>query len=116
MELRRRRRTYREILHILRERCGLQISLAALHKYIRRQRKAGSAVRAAAGTRQPEPQREEPSGDEPVSPPKAPASAKSREEVWQRIAALKRRRPEPEPEEPVFRYAPDKPLTLVDGK
>jgi hypothetical protein len=112
MELRRRRRTYREILHILRERCGLQISLAALHKYIGRRRKTGSAGHVA-GAGQPMPWKMNATEEPPRGKPDKPAPASTPDEVRERIAALRRRRPEPESIKQVFEYNPDQPLHLV---
>src|SRR5437660_11207065 len=93
-ELRRRRRTYREIAEVLAEKCDLRISATAVHNFVRRhlRRKPNRQMRRSAlsisrveispnkvrisAAKANDPERKEPARDE---------------EVWQRIAELKRR-------------------------
>ena len=113
MELRRRRRTYREIQQILRERCRIQISISTLHEYLKIRRRTGGTVRDAEGPRHPRPQGMRTSKERPItSAYDKPTESISTDEIRQRIAALKQSRPEPAPEKPIFHYDPNKPLTL----
>lgn len=115
IELRRRKRTYREILDVLAEKCNLPISISTLHDFVRMKaeeaRKVAKVLRTAAqGARD---------DDRGVASPRAPTpkmaeTRPSDEEVRRRIAALKAR-PKPAPEEPSkqFEYNPDEPLRLI---
>jgi IS30 family transposase len=115
MELRRRKRTYREILDVLAEKCDLPISISTLHDFVRMKakeaRKAAKVLRTTAQGARAE--------DRGSAPPRAaaPKMAEDRpsdEEVRRRIAALKAR-PKSAPAEPSkqFEYNPDEPLRLL---
>ena len=110
-ELRRRGRTYREIKHILAEKCGIQVSVSTLHGFMGVQSRA----------------RKEPAKRRPIEPPKVSLRAvtlKPKElnatkqmkaqidEVQRRIAGLKLRS-EPANASPAqFKYDPNEPLRV----
>jgi hypothetical protein len=105
--LRRRGRTYRDVVEILSERCQLQVSISTLHDFLRARsrRNKNSARRIAgdgliAGTIPPRA-----AGGESVQKPS--------EEVRQRITALKARRPVTTPSRDDFHFDPDEPLRLI---
>ena len=45
LELRRRNRTYREILQILADRCQIQVSISTLHDFLRAQQRIDSKMK-----------------------------------------------------------------------
>jgi len=115
IELRRRKRTYREILNVLAEKCDLPISISTLHDFVRMKakeaRKAGNVLRTAAPRA-----RDDNHGAAALraATPKTAEDRPSDEEVRRRIAALKAR-PKSAPVEPSkqFEYNPDEPLRLL---
>ena len=105
--LRARGRSYREIVTILRDRCGLQVATHTVFHFVRAraQQTGGPRPRRRplpAGVRCPAP-----TGPAPVSP--SPGS----EDVWARIAAAKRRAPASTAEPKAFAYDGTEPLQLM---
>jgi hypothetical protein len=107
-ELRHRKRTYRDIVDILAKNCRLRVSISTLHDFVRARarRKRHSAGRIATGTR--------------IATPIAPKAKilksgqnPSDEEVRQRIAAFKARKPVAAPSLNDFHFDPDEPLRLI---
>jgi IS30 family transposase len=115
IELRRRKRTYREIVDVLAEKCNLRISISTLHDFVRAKtkeaRKAAKLRRATAVH----------AGNENRgTPPLCASTLKSKEdrptddEIRRRIAAVKQRpRPIPTDSSGDFQYNPDEPLRLI---
>lgn len=115
VELRRRKRTYREILDVLAEKCNLRVSISTLHDFVRA--KAKEAKRAAKVLRTTVPQAEDKNQgalSPEVSRPKLTADRPSDDEIRRRIAALRQRpRAIPADSSGGFQYNPDEPLRLV---
>jgi len=112
--LRRRKYTYREIRQILYEKCQVRISVSTLHDFLRTRKKATRAVRTTDVKISQKPQGKAVS--ERTSIPEEngkSASISSSDEIRQRIARLKQRPPQPEPNKCIFEYDPDQPLRLV---
>lgn len=105
--LRARGRSYREIVTILRERCGLRVAVHTVYHFVRAEK---PGVRRAS--------RPQPSGLVP-RPSKAGASSlplpsDAPEDVWTRIAAVKQRAPASQAGEPkAFAYDENTPLQLI---
>ena len=112
-ELRRRGRSYQEITHILRDRCGVTAGVHSVYNFVRVREKAerksrtrqNSGPGSAETARSPEPA----TGVYPK--PRPPA----RDEAWKNIEALRQRRRDAPGEEKVFVYDEDEPLRLVRG-
>jgi len=108
-ELRRRGRTYREIVRILAEKCQLQVSRSTVNDFVlvRYRAKRKSPKRRSPGSRE----------ITSLSPTVATEGARKQEdaprnEVWQRINTLKLR-PRTSPKGPdQFHYDPNEPLRL----
>ena len=112
-ELRRRGRTYREIAHILAEKCQLRAAASTVNRFLRK--------RKVARAKPPTPLT--PKSDKTVSVTTRAATERvassnpqeqrlSDDEVQQRIAALKLK-PAPAQSSPdLFRYDPNEPLHL----
>jgi hypothetical protein len=101
-------RSYREIVAILRERCGLRVALHTLHHFVRAQERKNSARRRPR-RRTSEPVRR-PSGAGASSSPLSPDGS---EDVWTRIAAVKQRAPASAAEPKAFAYDENEPLQLI---
>jgi IS30 family transposase len=106
--LRARRRSYREIVTILRERCGLRVSTHTVYHFVR--------VRAQKkGARRPP--RRQPSGPvqraSEAGASSSPCSPDRPEDVWRRIAAVKRRMPASAAEPKAFEFDEHEPLQLM---
>ncbi len=115
IELRRRKRTYREILEVLAEKCSLQISISTLHDFVRvktrEERKAAKLLRATARLIGDHNRAAAPSH---VAKPTLNADRPTDEEVRRRIAALKARpKPAPVSSSDDFQFNPDEPLRLL---
>lgn len=106
--LRARGRSYREIVTILRERCGLHVATHTLFHFVRAR---------APRTGGPPPRRRQPPGGVAPLPPKGPSpsppSPDGAEDVWARIVAAKRRAPAPKAEPKAFAYDETEPLQLI---
>jgi IS30 family transposase len=114
-ELRRRRRTYREIVSVLAEKCDLRVSISTIHDFVRAKskeaKKAAKLLRIAVPSADihnpdPTPHRRD--------VPQLNQGNPTAEEVQRRIAALKQRKvpPATNPSEG-FQYNPDEPLRLL---
>jgi hypothetical protein len=111
-ELRRRGRSYREIVGILADRCGVRVGVHTLYNFVRVRtpalKKASKAGKAAAGAA--------------AQPSHAATPMAAREgqdgEVWQRIQALKQRpvSAHAQTAEKVFHYDENAPLTVPAKK
>jgi hypothetical protein len=106
--LRARGRSYREIVTILRERCGLRVATHTVYHFVRaRAQKKGA----------PRPPRRQPSA--PVrrsldaGSSSSPFSPDTPEDVWTRIAAVKQRVPASAAEPKAFEYDENEPLQLI---
>jgi hypothetical protein len=106
--LRARGRSYREIVTILRERCGVTVATHTLYHFVRARAQKTGARR---------PPRRQPSGPVPrasdVGPSLPPCSPDSPEDVWTHIAAVKRRAPSSAAEAKVFEFDENEPLQLI---
>jgi hypothetical protein len=106
-ELRRLRRTYREIAHILVEECQVQVSAAAVHNFVRLHLRRTQIQRRGPGVTA--------INERPIRPAirqSVATSAVSDEEVRRRIAELKHR-PIPAETPALFHYDPNEPLHLL---
>ena len=101
-EMLRRGRTYREIVSILREKCGVHVSISTLHFYVRR--------RAKLARKQKRSREMMPTRDEEFANPRKPQEEE--QEILQRIAALKQRKAPPSEASEQFRYDPSEPLRM----
>jgi hypothetical protein len=109
--LRGRGRSYREIVTILRERCGLRVATHTVYHFVQaraqkkgsplspRRRPSGSVWRASEGGAS--------SSTSSAPSPDGP------EDVWTRIAAVKRRAPALAAEPKAFEYDENEPLQLI---
>lgn len=106
--LRARGRSYREIVTILRERCGLRVALHTVYHFARARAQKNGARR---------PPRRQPSG--PVRRPSeargspSPLLPDGPDDVWARIAAVKRGAPASAAEPRAFAYDENEPLQLM---
>jgi IS30 family transposase len=114
-ELRRRRRTYREIVDVLAEKCNLRASISTLHDFVRAKEKEAKKAAKALRTTVRQARDENP---RTVSPPAGTHKVRddnpTDDEVRRRIAALKQR-PARTPADSTkqFEYNPDEPLRLI---
>jgi hypothetical protein len=107
--LRARGRSYREIVTILRERCGLHVATHTVYHFVRvRAQKDATPGRP----RRPSSRPVRSSSDAGPSP-LTPSSPEAREAVWARIAAVKQRAPMSVTEPKAFAYDEDEPLQLI---
>jgi hypothetical protein len=104
--LRARGRSYREIVTILRERCGLRVAMHTVYHFVR-------ARAQKNGTRPPRRQRSEPVRSSAAGPSPLPSSSDRHEDVRARIAAVKQRAPVPAVEKKAFEYDENEPLQLI---
>jgi hypothetical protein len=105
--LRARGRSYREIVVILRERCGLRVAMHTVYHFVRAQK---------AGIRRPVPR--QPLGSvrraSEAGASSSPLPSDAPEDVWTRIAAVKQRAPACQAGEPkAFAYDENTPLELI---
>jgi len=110
-ELRRRGRTFREIAHVLAEKCHFETAASTIHDFVRihSRRERRSPRRSSAGTTKSTtahiPQRID-------SPPPAVKAVVAVDEVRRKIAALKTRKSVIEPTQEGFQFDPSEPLRL----
>jgi hypothetical protein len=106
--LRARGRSYREIVTILRERCGLRVAMHTVYHFVQAHAPKKGAPRSP---------RRQPSGPEPRSsaaaPSSSPASPDASEHAWRHIAAAKQRAPVLAAEPKAFAYDENEPLQLI---
>ena len=113
-ELRRRRRTYREIVSMLAEKCDLQVSISTLHDYVRAKSKEARKAAKPLRTSVPSADLHNPESTAPRrSAPQLNQGYPTAEEVQRRIAALKQRPVLPATNPDGFEYNPDEPLRLL---
>jgi hypothetical protein len=108
LELRRRNRTYREILHILADHCQIQVSISTLHDFLRAQRRIDSKMKKQ--------QVKEPNPPELNETPQHASRIKEdipdMNDMQQRIAALKQRTTPTQANAPRFSYDPAQPFHI----
>jgi hypothetical protein len=113
-ELRRRGCTYREIERILVDQCQFQISRSAINNFMRSQsrRRAKPSRQQASAPEDKKPVVQ--SKVEDLSPQKDTAGqySQSTDEVFQRIAALKKQPPVASSSSKLFHYDPNEPLRI----
>jgi hypothetical protein len=115
--LRVRGRSYRDIVTILRARCGLHVAVHTVYHFVRARAKKESAGRFPPPA--PSPPRRRPSGSvrsssSAAGPAPLPSSSDRQEDVRVRIAAVKRRAVATPADEPkTFEYDENKPLQLI---
>ena len=106
--LRVRGRSYREIVTILRERCGLRVATHTVYHFVRARAQEKGARRLP---------RRQPSGPvrraSEAGPSSSPPSPDRPEDVWTRIAAVKRRAPTSAAEPKAFEFDEHEPLQLM---
>jgi hypothetical protein len=109
--LRARGRSYREIVTILRERCGLHVATHTVFHFVR------ARARHNGG---PRPRRRPPSGgmrrSAQTTPSPMSVSPDGPDDVWARIVAAKRRTPASTAEPKAFAYDGTEPLQLMTDK
>jgi hypothetical protein len=104
--LRRRGRTYREIVTILREQCGITVAVHTLHHFVRVQARTAGSFRTRTRTRAARPK--------PPKPVAKPSVPEATADVRRRIAALKTREtPAARAEPKAFAYDDTEPLQLI---
>ena len=96
--LRRKRRTYREIVQFFQEHLAITVAPSTIHDFVRVRRRRGKRT-VDSGEQQTVPSRQD------------RASSATQDDVQQRIAALKRRT-SPDQPQPLFTYEEDEPLKL----
>src|SRR5260370_41356541 len=107
--LRIRGRSYREIVTILREHCGLRVAVHTVYHFVRaREQKKGA--RRPPHRLPSEPMRRA-SGASASPSPRSPDDGP--EDVWTRIAAVKQRAPASAAEPKAFAYDENEPLQLM---
>jgi hypothetical protein len=109
-ELRRRGRTYREITHILSERCGIQTSRSTVNDFVCARSKKTRNLQKR-GSRET---KARPENSVLLPQTKAPTeTGLPMDDIQKRIAALKSRPiPATEKDIKIFQYDPEQPLTL----
>jgi hypothetical protein len=107
-ELRRRNRTYREILLILANRCELHVSISTLHDFLRAQQRKASQLKKKQTKEQDSPVLNE----TPQPQIGIIEDILDMKNVQQRIAALKQRTTPTRTNAPSFSYDPSQPLHL----
>lgn len=108
LELRRRNRTYREILQILADHCQIQVSISTLHDFMRVQRRIDTQLKKRRSREQISLALDE----KPQRPVCRNEDIPAIEEVQQRIAALKLRAASTKTSARRFSYDPSQPLHL----
>jgi hypothetical protein len=101
--------TCRDIAALLAEKCHFETSKSAVHSFVRaRARRRRNAARQSS--------RSVPTARAIISTPRTPrfSQAQDDDEVRQRIAALKARKPAETPSCDGFNFNPDEPLWLID--
>jgi hypothetical protein len=106
--LRVRGRSYREIVTILRERCGLRVATHTVYHFVRARAQKEATPRRP---RRPSSRPVRSSSDAGLSP--SPSSSDGQEDVWARIAAVKQRAPSSAAEPKAFEFDEHEPLRLM---
>lgn len=115
-ELRRRRRTYREIVSVLAEKCDVKVSISTIHDFVRAKTKEAKKAAKLLGTPVPSADIRNPESTAPRRrAPQLDLDNPTAEEVQRRIAALKQRPVPPATNHSDgFQYNPDEPLRLLN--
>lgn len=104
-ELRTRKRSYREITHVLAENCGIRVCHSTLHEFVQRYLEKDLAAPPSSELR----------AAEKATTQRAKSKAITRSETRERIEALKRKAAS-EPIQPTeFRFDESEPLRLRPG-
>jgi len=111
-ELRACRRSYREIVAILRDRCDLRVGLHTVYNFVRVRVSTHTAARRLGRPRSSSARSSSASGLA-----SRPASPSGNEGVWKRISAVRERAAPPSPaEHKEFEYDENEPLQLVEKR
>jgi hypothetical protein len=105
--LRTRGRSYREIVTILREQCGLRVAVHTVYHFVRAQEQMKGA------RRRPRRHSSEAVRGASQAGASSPLSPDGSEDVWTRIAAVKQRAPASAAKPKVFAYDENEPLQLI---
>ena len=106
-ELRRRKRTYREIAQILEDKCELRVSKSTVHRFVRaRARQSGKAPRSPGATPTKAMSTE-------INPSVVSATTRTMDEVRRHIEEFKGRPVAGEMSAKEFRYDREEPLHLL---
>jgi hypothetical protein len=107
--LRARGRSYREIVTILRDRCGLHVAVHTVYHFVR------ARAQRPGGRRPPHQRAAEQTPRVSQAPSSSsPLSSGEPDDVWARIAAVKQRAPAPPTDVPkAFAYDEHTPLQLI---
>jgi IS30 family transposase len=109
LELRRRHRTYREILQILAGHCQIQVSISTLYDFLHAQRRIEVKLKKLQAKEQNSPD----PNNKPQPPARINEGIPDTNDVQQRIAALKKRTSPTQTNVPRFSYDPNQPLHLL---
>lgn len=107
-ELRRMRRTYRDIAAILAEKCQLQVSASAVHDFVRIRSRGKGKLGPESSARRTEPRRS-PAAQQIETAIKTNATG---DDLRRRIAALKVEKEAAQPTPDRFQFDPSEPLRL----
>jgi hypothetical protein len=108
LELRRRHRTYREILQILADHCQIRVSISTLHDFLNTQRRKAARIKGQQSKRENSSNLNEKS----QCSGKLTKDVLEMDHVQQKIAALKAQRSASQQNAPCFSYDPTQPLQL----
>jgi hypothetical protein len=106
--LRARGRSYREIVTILRERCGLHVAVHTVYHFVRARAQKKGAPRSPRRHASAPLRRASQAGAS-----SSPCSPDGPEDVWTRIAAAKQRAPVSTAEPKAFEFDENEPLQLI---
>ena len=107
-ELRRLKRPYREIAHVLSEKCGVRVSHSTLHEFT--QRHLSTSRTSAEDCAEPR------VANKTASQRRSESSPAKRDEVRERIEALKREPVSNSNQPKTFQFDDTEPLRLTSGK
>ena len=112
-ELRRRGRSYQEITHILRDRCGVTAAVHSVYNFVRVREKAEKRTRPRppGGGRSADIGTSSGLAERAHLQPRPPTG----NDAWKNIERLRQRRLERSDEEKAFAFNEDEPLRLVRG-
>ena len=110
-ELRRRGRTYREIGHILDEKCGIQVTASGVHDFVRRRLRDKRKPAASIASSTAEKRLSARIPRVTTTPESVPSLSRS-DNVQLKIAALKARKPGVKSSPEKFQFDPSEPLRL----
>ena len=111
-ELRRRGRTYREIAHILAERCEVFVSVSTVYRFIQSRSRKRPQPRKRQSLQIPKAAKLTQLADTEQKVAANSGIGSASEEIQRRIAALKLRPAAIQTKSQLFQYDPDEPLHL----